>query len=234
MGGNFYYGFFKYLYDIYDISGWTAIDQFVLPHIQDTQKLTDTLHIKAMLNELENRKIIEWKADKTTTDENGVTSTHWQNIPRYKRDLGKDDNHTFDNTRVEVKLTPDVGLDYAVNIVNSQVIRDSTLTTNKWMTGLTFFLVIIGALTVIVQMKQCCVSQQQFHKQSQQETPQRLPYNQQELKQNATVYDTTHKEPTLEEHNKVPSSLSLNDSSNSKRSDTIALKQNTVKQKKRK
>ena len=105
------------MYHRYDISGGTALDKFAKSKIRPRQELVDIVHIKSMLNELENRGIITWKADKITTNEDGVTSYHWLDIPKYKNDLGKDANHTFENTRVEAHLTPDKGLEYASNIL---------------------------------------------------------------------------------------------------------------------
>lgn len=228
MNRNFYYGFFKYLYDIYDISEWTSIVNYVLPHIRDSQKLADTIHIKAMLDDLEEKKIIEWKADKPTTDENGVTSTHWKDIARYKRDLGKDNNHTFDNTTVEVKLTRLKGIDYAANLVNNQTIRDSTLSTNCWMKWLTIILASSAVLTLIVQGWQCDISRKQLDLQKEEAKKQSILYPTHEIPENANAYDLYRQEKTVVGHNKESVSVPLSDTAKTLLNDTAALRHNPI------
>lgn len=150
MSRNLYYDLFRYLYDHYDISGGTALDKFAKSKVRTHQNLIDIIHIKNMLNELENRGIITWKADKITTNQDGVTSYHWLDIPKYKNDLGKDNNHTFENTRVEAHLTPDKGLDYASNIINTL----TGISINKWIKGLTFGLLIVAIIAAFLQFLQ--------------------------------------------------------------------------------
>ena len=175
MNRNLYYDLFKYLYDHYDINSGPALDNFAKTKVRESQKLIDIRDIKNMLNDLEKRGIATWKADKITTNQDGVTSYHWLDILRYKSDLGKDDNHTFENTRVEVHLTPTVGLEYVANILN----REATLMTNKSMKTLTIVLVIIGAMTILLQVWQVCIASRQL-KQSQ-------PTSQSSTKDSATT-----------------------------------------------
>jgi len=159
---NWYYELFKYLHDHYDISSGPSLENFVKPRINDTNKLTDTQHLKTMLNDLEKRGIITWKADVKTRNQDGVDSYHWLDIPKYKNDLGKDNNHTFDNIYVEAHLTPDVGLEYVANVLN----REGTALTNRRVKNLTCALVIIGVATIFVQVLQCNMARRQL-KQSQ-------------------------------------------------------------------
>jgi len=159
---NLYYELFQYLHDHYDINSGPSLDNFAKTRVRENQKLIDIRDIKNMLNDLEKRGIVIWKADKKTTNQDGDTSYHWLDIPRYKNDLGKDDNHTFENTRVEVHLTPNVGLEYVANILN----REATLMTNKSMKTLTVVLVVIGAITIFLQVWQVCIASRQL-KQSQ-------------------------------------------------------------------
>jgi len=164
---NWYYELFKYLYDHYDISSGPSLKNFVAPRISPKNKLTDIQHIKAMLNDLEKRGIITWKADIETTNQDGIKSFHWLNIPKYKKDLGKDDNHTFDTILVEAHLTPDIGLEYVANILN----REGTALTNRRIKNLTIILVIIGVVTILVQGLQCGISRQQLKQSQQTATP---------------------------------------------------------------
>ena len=164
---NLYYELFQYLHDHYDINNGPSLDNFAKTRVRESQKLIDIRDLKNMLNDLEKRGIVTWKADKITTNQDGVTSYHWLEIPRYKNDLGKDDNHTFENTRVEVHLTPNVGLEYVANILN----REATLMTNKSMKTLTGVLVAIGAITIFLQVLQVCISLRQLKQSQQTVTP---------------------------------------------------------------
>ena len=155
---NLYYDLYKYLYDHYDINSGPSLDNFAKARVRKSQKLIDIRDIKNMLNDLEKRGIITWKADVKTTNQDGVYSYHWLDIPKYKNDLGKEGNNTFDNIRVEAHLTPDVGLEYVANILN----REATLLTNKSMKTLTIVLVVIGVVTIFLQGLQCDISRRQL------------------------------------------------------------------------
>lgn len=162
MNKNLYYDLFQYLYDHYDINSGPSLENYTKTRVRENQKLIDIRDVKNMLNDLEKRGIITWRADKITTNQDGITSYHWLDIPKYKNDLGKDDNHTFENIRVEAHLTPDIGLEYVVNILN----RKEITLTNKRIKDLTYVLVIIGTVTLFIQGLQCNISRRQL-KQSQ-------------------------------------------------------------------
>ena len=153
-----YYKFFKYLYENYDLAGWVAIDKYAIS-VKPNQSEADVKHIKDMLVELETEGIIEWKADIQTTNEHGIYNYHWLDIPKYKSELGKDLNNTFNQIRVEVKLTRVKGIDYAEQYINSQ----SNISNNLWIRVLTIGLLIITALGLIVQVNQCNIPQEQLN-----------------------------------------------------------------------
>lgn len=164
-----YYKFFKYLYYHYDLAGWVAIDKYAIS-IKPNQSLADLKHIKDMLIELEEEGIIEWKADIKTTNEHDIYSYHWLDIEKYKNDFGQQQGDPSNPIRVEVKLTRVKGIDYAEQYINAQ----SNLSNNFWIRFLTVGLLIITALGLLVQVKQCRISQDQLNL-SIQDTVQQFP-----------------------------------------------------------
>ncbi|MBT1688865.1 hypothetical protein [Dawidia soli] len=154
---NWYYDLLDELYDKYDITAGTSLENFIKRKLKAKDTLVNTTHIKTMLLDLENRGLITWKADVKTTNQDGVYSYHWLNIEKYKNDLGKTVNgidQTFSNIYVEAHLTPDKGLDYAADLVNGRAIRNSTLATNFWMTTLTIIIALTSMATLRTQYLQ--------------------------------------------------------------------------------
>jgi len=84
-------------------------------------------------------------------------------------------------------------------------LHKSTVSTNKWMRLLTLVLAIAAALTLIVQIKQCAVSQEQSTTQSHQQTKEQPSYNQNVKDTHSVVDDQSMKSG----HNKGLSTDSL-------------------------
>ena len=118
-----------------------------------------TIDIKATLTDLEERGIVKWDAEPMVEKGSG-----FQNSTEYKQRLGTTvagEQQTLENIYLEVQLTHHKGLDYARDIFDREALRKSTLSANTWMKRLTIILSVTAILTLIVQVKQCDVSNRQ-------------------------------------------------------------------------
>lgn len=137
----------------------TSLNVFIEKLKRRPSDIEFTKDIKIILLDLEAREIVTWKAEPMTSK-----GGNFPDSDDFKRKLGTSDssvNQTFENIYVEVQLTHE-GYDYARDMFDREVIRESTLSVNKWMKILTSILTITAALTLIVQVKQCDISSDQL------------------------------------------------------------------------
>ncbi|HYM95610.1 MAG TPA: hypothetical protein VET23_15840 [Chitinophagaceae bacterium] len=140
------------IYKRYSSRSGTSLNAFIKKTLrEDDGDLEMTRNIKKDLEELESRDIVIWKAEPMNTKGSGFPkSSEFRNL------LGSDKNNTFKNIYVEVTLTWK-GLDYAANYSNSQ----ANVSNNLWIRILTTGLLAIALAALIVQMRQCSISDRQ-------------------------------------------------------------------------
>ncbi len=138
----------------------TSLNTFIRAKLRrNPGDLEFTIDIKATLTDLEERGIVKWDAESMANKGSG-----FQNSAEYKQRLGTTvagEPQTLENIYLEVQLTHHKGLDYARDIFDREVLRKSTLSANTWMKSLTVILSVTSILTLIVQVKQCDVSNKQ-------------------------------------------------------------------------
>lgn len=188
------------IYKRYSSRSGTSLNAFIKNTLKENDgDLEMTKNLKKDIEELEQRGLVTWVADGM-----GQNRSDYPESPKFKSQLGSDINNTFKDIYVEVKLTPDKGLDHAANYVSSQ----ANLSNNYWIRILTVGLLIITAAGVIVQMRQCSISKSQ---QTQQPT------------KCDTISRYGHAIP-LDEHK----TTTLYDSTKKKLEDTAALRHNPI------
>ena len=202
----------KEIYLRYSSRSGTSLNSFITDDLkEDDGDLQLTINIKKDLEELEARGLITWDAE--PTEKKGG---NFPESKKYKDLLGTTTEQKYQTLKdiyVEVKLTPDKGLDHAANYVSSR----ANLSNNYWIRILTVGLLLVTAIGVIVQMRQCSISKGQ---QSQQ------PMQCDTTSPNGHSIQTD--EPKTKTGNEIKDS-----STKTKLKDTTALKQNTVNKKKK-
>jgi hypothetical protein len=148
------------IYKRYSSRSGTSLNAFINHRLKESDgDLAMTKNIKADLEELEERGILTWQAEPMESKGGGFPESQ-----KYKLLLGTTTDkkyQTFKDIYVEVKLTPEKGLDHAANYVSAR----ANVSNNNWIRGLTIGLLIVGAASVIVQMRQCSVFVRQLQEQ---------------------------------------------------------------------
>lgn len=198
----------KEIYLRYSSRSGTSLNAFIKTELKESDgDLELTKNIKKDIQELEQRGLVTWVADAME-----LKRSDYPESQKFKNLLGEATDpkyQTFKDIYVEVKLTADKGLDHAANYVNAQ----TSVSNNRWIKILTTGLLVIAFAALIVQMRQCSISKKQ-------EMPQPIHCD--------TISPTGHS--ILQDE---PKSKIKNDSIQTKFSDTVALKQNTIDKKKK-
>ena len=193
------------IYKRYSSRSGTSLNAFIKKKLKESDSDIELAkNIKADLEELESKDILTWKAE--PMEKKGGNFPESQ---KYRDLLGTTTDpkyQTFKNIYVEVKLTPDKGLDYAANYTNAK----ANLSNNFWIRVLTVGFLIITAAGVIVQMKQCSISNNQRERRNS------LPKNEQGSSTSNAIQGVDHKTKTL------------TDTPTSKKADTTSFRNNPI------
>lgn len=194
------------IYKRYSSRSGTSLNAFIKDELkEDDGNFEMTKNIKKDLEELEKRGLVTWDAEPMEKKGGGFPeSKKYRDLLATKADPKY---QTLKDIYVEVKLTPDKGLDHAANYVSSQ----ANLSNNYWIRILTVGLLIVTAAGVIVQMRQCSISKTQ--------------QTQQPMKCD-TIFPIVHSIPTDERKTKTK-----NDSNETSPKDTADLRHNPIDKK---
>lgn len=140
----------------YSSRSGTSLNAFIKKKLKESDGDLDlTKNIKADLEELEQRDILTWKAEPMENKGGGFTDSQ-----KYRDFLGTPTDpkyQTFKDIYVEVKLTPDKGLDHVAKYVEAQ----AAMSNNNWIKVLTVGILITAVFAAAIQYLQYRVSARQ-------------------------------------------------------------------------